>query len=78
MILFHSSEKVPTDPQRSIAAHQPLVVDQTYQIYLSNLTIPDVIFAATLEDNVSASLLLTEMNKNEKVAQVKANSYKSK
>ena len=78
LILFHSSGTTQIDPQRSIAAHAPLIVNQTYEIYLSNHAIPNVIFAATLEDYVSASLLLTEMNKNEKVAQIQANSYQSK
>lgn len=77
-VSFYSSDKAQIDGQMSIAAHEPLNVDQTYEIYLSNHALPNVIFAATLDDYVCAALLLTQMNKQEKVAKDPANSYKSK
>jgi hypothetical protein len=66
------------DLQMSIAPHEPLIVDQTYEIYLSNHILPNVVFAATLDDFVCTALLLSQMNKQEKIAKEPANSYKSK
>ena len=79
MISFYSLDKPQIDGQMSIATHEPLNVNQTYEIYLSNCVLPNVIFAATLDDYVCAALLLSQMNKQEKVTKKDpANSYKSK
>ncbi|CAF3844382.1 unnamed protein product [Adineta steineri] len=64
--------------QINIQEHEPLVVNKTYNVYLSNLEVPNIIFAATLDDYVNATLLITQMNKHEQLSKVQANSYKSK
>jgi hypothetical protein len=61
-----------------IQEHEPFVINKVYNVYLSNLEVPNVIFAATLDDYVNATLLITQMNKHEQLAKVQANSYKSK
>ena len=58
--------------------HELFVTNKIYNIYLSNLEVPNVVFAATLDDYVNATLLITQMNKHEQLAKVQANSYKSK
>jgi len=64
--------------QMDIEEHEPFVNNKTYNVYLSNIEIPNVVFAATLDDYVNATLLITQMNKHEQLAKVQANSYKSK
>ncbi len=41
-----------------IDEHEPFVMDKTYQIYLSNLEVPNIVFAATLDDYVKGAELL--------------------
>mgnify|MGYP006904166494 FL=1 len=65
-------------PTLTIDEHQPLIKNQTYHIYLSNLEVPNVVFVATLDDYVNATLLITQMNKHEQLTKVQANSYKTK
>jgi hypothetical protein len=62
----------------NIQEHEAFVVNKTYSVYLSNLEVPNIVFAATLDDYVNATLLITQMNKHEQLAKVQANSYKSK
>ena len=61
-----------------IADHEPFIKDKTYNIYLSNLEEPNIVFAAVLEDYVNATLLIEQMNHHEQLAKVEANSYKTK
>ena len=61
-----------------IPEHQPFLTNVPYSIYLSNLEVPNVVFVATLDDYVHATLLVQQMNKQEKIAQAQAHSYKSK
>jgi len=61
-----------------IEDHESFVKNKIYNVYLSNLEVPNVVFAATLDDYVNATLLITQMNKHEQLAKVQANSYKSK
>jgi hypothetical protein len=62
----------------NIREHDPFVTNKSYCVYLSNLEVPNIIFAATLDDYVDATLLITQMNKHEQLTKVQANSYKSK
>jgi hypothetical protein len=62
----------------NIREHDSFVTNKSYCVYLSNLEVPNVIFAATLDDYVNATLLITQMNKHEQLTKVQANSYKSK
>ncbi|UJR15160.1 hypothetical protein I4U23_002123 [Adineta vaga] len=64
----------------SINIHDHELFDQntTHSVYLSNLEVPNVVFAATLDDYVNATLLITQMNKHEQLAKVQANSYRTK
>ncbi|CAF3925490.1 unnamed protein product [Rotaria magnacalcarata] len=68
---------VNQSPMR-IDEHRPFVMNTTYNIYLSNLEVPNVVFATTLDDYVNATLLITQMNKHEKLAKVQGNSYNAK
>ncbi|CAF0739596.1 unnamed protein product [Didymodactylos carnosus] len=61
-----------------IREHEPLVCDKTYSVYLSNLDLPNVVYAMLLEDYVNATLLITTMNKHEQLASEYANTYKYK
>jgi hypothetical protein len=61
-----------------IAEHEQFIKDKTYNIYLSNLELPNIVFAALLDDYVNATLLITQMNQHEQLAKVEANSYKTK
>ena len=62
----------------NIQQHEPFEKDKTYSVYLSNLEIPHIVFAATLDDYVNATLLITQMNKHEQIAKNPANSQKTK
>jgi hypothetical protein len=62
----------------NIREHDSFVTNKTYVVYLSNLEVPNVIFAATLDDYVNATLLITQMNKHEQLTKIQANSYKTK
>jgi len=62
----------------SIAEHEPLVKSSKYYVYLSNLEVPNVIFAATLDDYLNATMLINEMNKHEQLNKVQPNGYKNK
>jgi hypothetical protein len=62
----------------NIREHDSFVTNKTYVVYLSNLEVPNVIFAATLDDYVNATLLITQMNKHEQLTKIQANSYKIK
>ncbi|CAF1274217.1 unnamed protein product [Rotaria sordida] len=64
--------------QMNIEEHEEFIINKTYNIYLSNLEVPNIIFAATLDDYVNATLLITQMNKHEQLTKVQANSYKAK
>ncbi|CAF1115310.1 unnamed protein product [Adineta steineri] len=64
------------EPTLNIREHDPLVINKTYIVYLSNLEVPNVIFAATLDDYVNATLLITQMNKHEQLTKIQADSYK--
>ncbi len=66
------------EPTMNIREHDSFVTNKSYCVYLSNLEVPNVIFAATLDDYVNATLLITQMNKHEQLTKVQANSYKSK
>jgi len=66
------------EPILNIREHDSFVTNKNYCVYLSNLEVPNVIFAATLDDYVNATLLITQMNKHEQLTKVQANSYKSK
>ncbi len=66
------------EPTLNIREHDSFVTNKIYCVYLSNLEVPNVIFAATLDDYVNATLLITQMNKHEQLTKVQANSYKSK
>ncbi len=66
------------NPPMNIEEHEIFVRNKIYNVYLSNLEVPNVVFAATLDDYVNATLLITQMNKHEQLAKVQANSYKSK
>lgn len=68
----------PISPTLAIAEHEPFIKNQTYNVYLSNLEVPNVVFVATLDDYVNATLLITQMNKHEQLMKVQANSYKTK
>lgn len=61
-----------------IREHDPFVTNENHCVYLSNLEVPNVIFAATLDDYLNATVLINEMNKHEQLAKASANSYKSK
>lgn len=61
-----------------IQEHEQILINKIYNVYLSNLEVPNIVFAATLDDYVNATLLITQMNKHEQLAKVQANSYKSK
>ncbi|CAF0753797.1 unnamed protein product [Adineta ricciae] len=67
-----------TYPLANIQQHEPFEKDKTYSVYLSNLEIPHVVFAATLDDYVNATLLITQMNKHEQIVKNPANSHKTK
>jgi hypothetical protein len=74
-----SNSKSPfQNQQMNIQDHEPFVSQQIYNIYLSNLEVPNVVFTATLDDYVNATLLIAQMNKHEQLAKVQANSYNSK
>ncbi|CAF4848163.1 unnamed protein product [Rotaria sp. Silwood1] len=62
----------------NIEEHEPFVKNQIYNIYLSNLEVPNIVFAATLDDYVNATLLITQMNKHEQLTKIQANSYNAK
>ena len=66
------------EPTTNIREHDSFVTNKTYCIYLSNLEVPNIVFAATLDDYVDATLLITQMNKHEQLTKVQANTYKSK
>ena len=61
-----------------IQEHEPFVINKVYNVYLSNLEVPNVIYAATLDNYVNATLLITKMNRHEQLTTVQANSVKSK
>ena len=62
----------------TVREHESFITNKTYVVYLSNLEVPNVIFAATVEDYVNATLLITQMNKHEQLTKVQADAYKSK
>ncbi|CAF3593445.1 unnamed protein product [Rotaria sordida] len=62
----------------NIREHDLFIINKSYCVYLSNLEVPNIIFAATLDDYVNATLLITQMNKHEQLTKIQANSYKSK
>lgn len=62
----------------TIDDHEAFTQNEIYNIYLSNLEVPNVVFVATLDDYVNATLLITQMNKHEQLAKIQANSYKTK
>jgi hypothetical protein len=64
--------------QMIIQEHESFILNKIYNVYLSNLEVPNVVFTATLDDYVNATLLITQMTKHEQLAKVQANSYKSK
>ena len=53
-----------------INEHELFVPNKTYGIYLSNLEVPNVIFAATLDDCLNATLLITQMNEHDQLTKV--------
>ncbi|UJR31523.1 hypothetical protein I4U23_019012 [Adineta vaga] len=67
-----------TETTMTIREHDSFVTNQTYTVYLSNLEVPNIIFAATVEDYVHATLLITQMNKHEQLTKIQSDSYKSK
>ncbi|CAF2637656.1 unnamed protein product [Rotaria sp. Silwood2] len=66
------------EPIMNIREHDLFILNKSYCVYLSNLEVPNIIFAATLDDYVNATLLITQMNKHEQLTKIQANSYKSK
>ena len=61
-----------------ISEHELFVPNKTYNVYLSNLEVPNVIFAATLDDYLNATLLITQMNKHDQLPKVPTNALKAK
>ena len=61
-----------------INEHELFVPNKTYSVYLSNLEVPNVIFAATLDDYLNATLLITQMNKHEQLTKAQGNANKPK
>ncbi|CAF1144617.1 unnamed protein product [Adineta ricciae] len=62
----------------TVREHDSFMTNKTSVVYLSNLEVPNIIFAATVEDYVNATLLITQMNKHEQLTKVQADAYKSK
>lgn len=62
----------------AIRDHEPFVTNKPYAVYLSNLEVPNVIYTATVEDYVTATLLITQMNKHEQLTKVETDAYKAK
>ncbi|CAF3760230.1 unnamed protein product, partial [Rotaria sp. Silwood1] len=62
----------------NIREHDLFIINKNYCVYLSNLEVPNIIYVATLDDYVNATLLITQMNKHEQLTKIQANSYKSK
>jgi len=73
-ILFSSLQ----ESTLTIREHSSFVTNKTYCVYLSNLEVPKTIFAATLDDYVNATLLITQMNKHEQLVKTQADTLKSK
>ena len=73
-----SNSLSPNVSTMDIDDHEPLVPKKTYNVYLSNVQVPNVVFASTLDDYINVTLLITQMNKHEQLMKVKANSYKTK
>ena len=61
-----------------IREHPAIVKGSACSIYLSNLEVPNVIFAATLDDYVNATSLIAQMNRHEQLIKVQPASSKSK
>lgn len=74
--LWNGKSSIVTE--MDIEDHEAFVKNKTYNIYLSNLQVPNIVFAATMDDYVNATLLITQMNKHEKLSKMQGNSYKSK
>jgi hypothetical protein len=72
-VIFHEISFLYLDTFMSIDEHERLSKNQIFSVYLSNLEVPNVIFAATLDDYAHATLLITQMNKNERLTQTKDN-----
>ena len=64
--------------QITIKEHESFVINRTYSVYLSNLEVPNVVYAATLDDYVNATLLIAQMNKHEQLAKVQASPHETK
>lgn len=73
-----SNSLSPNVSPMDIDDHEPLVLKKIYNVYLSNIQVPNMVFASTLDDYINATLLMTQMNKHEQLMKVKANSYKTK
>ncbi|CAF2989656.1 unnamed protein product [Rotaria sp. Silwood2] len=54
------------------------IINENYSIYLSNLELPNIIFAATSDDYINGALLFAKMNNYEQMLTVKSNFYESK
>ncbi|CAF1216784.1 unnamed protein product [Adineta ricciae] len=67
-----------SESKMTVREHDAFITNKTYVVYLSNLEVPNIIFAATVEDYVNATLLITQMNKHEQLTKVQADAYKSK
>ncbi|CAF3329822.1 unnamed protein product [Rotaria socialis] len=52
----------------NIREHDSFITNKNYSVYLSNLELPNIIFAATLDDYINTTLLLTKMNNHEQLA----------
>ncbi|CAF1378796.1 unnamed protein product [Rotaria magnacalcarata] len=61
----------------NIREHDSFITNKNYSVYLSNLELPNIIFAATLDDYINTTLLLTKMNNHEQLAKVQAKFYQS-
>ena len=61
-----------------IREHPAVAKGTACSIYLSNLEVPNVIFAATLDDYVNATSLIAQMNRHELLVKVQATPSKSK
>ncbi|CAF0959484.1 unnamed protein product [Rotaria magnacalcarata] len=74
----NEKDQLCNEPIMNIREHDSFVINKNYCVYLSNLEVPNIIFAATLDDYVNATLLITQMNKHEQLTKIQSNSYKSK
>ena len=76
--LFLTVVSFLSDLPLNISEHDLMIKNKTYQIYLSNFELPNIIFAATVDNYLEATKLISQMNEHPSLHETNSNRIQTK